>query len=106
MTGTAAVMVRYPSQVALYRSVPGRLIGGSQPAGRFALDENTDEAVLFVADESSRVDLEEFAAGLASSGLRRTVGPEQGQIFLLTLLGTFRQASRWRAVPKAGAPHL
>ena len=89
-----------PPEVALYHSFGGQRAGGYRLVGHFTVDETTGQAVLSVTDETVRTKLEEFAAGLASNVLRRTVGTDEGELFLSTLVATFRQSSHWRPLER------
>ncbi len=59
--------------------------------------------MLFVLGETARAQLERFANGLASTPLRRTVQPGEGELFLRTLRETFQNSTSWRVVDHSAA---
>lgn len=71
--------------VRVYHPIQGRHSKEHQLVGDFALDPDSGHAVLRVLDETARTQLERFAGGLASTPLRRTVLPSEGEQFLRTL---------------------
>ncbi len=89
--------------VGVYHPIQGRHSEGHQLVGEFALDPDSGHAVLFVLDETARTQLERFANGLASTPLRRTVLPSEGELFLRTLQETFQNSTSWRVVDRSAA---
>lgn len=57
-------------------------------------------------EESVRAKLEEFAAGISSTPLRRMVTPQEGALFLDTVLDMLQNSTYWRALqhPLASNP--
>lgn len=91
------------TKVGVYHPIQERHTEGHQLVGEFALDPDSGHAVLCVLDETARTQLERIANGLASTPLRRTVLPGEGELFLRTLQGTFHSSTSWRVVDQSAA---
>lgn len=91
------------TKVAVYHPIQGRLSEGHRLVGEFALDPDSGHAVLVVLHETARTQLERFARGLASTPLRRTVTPSEGELFLRTLQETFQNSTYWRVIDHRAA---
>ncbi len=91
------------TKVGVYHPLKGRRGEGHQLIGEFALDPASGHAVLCVLDQTARTRLERIANGLASTPLRRTVLPGEGELFLRTLQETFQSSTSWRVVDQSAA---
>jgi hypothetical protein len=91
------------TKVRIYHPIQARRSEGHQLVGEFALDPASGHAVLVVLDETARTQLERFAGGLASTPLRRTVTPTEGELFLRTLQETFQNSTYWRIIDHRAA---
>jgi len=86
------------NKVIIYRSVPGEM--QYVRAGEFTLQ--ADVAVLNVFDDRFKDELTELAAeGVGPFSLKRMVKPQEGEIFLTSLVESFASSSYWRAVDES-----
>lgn len=91
------------TKVGVYHPIQARRSEGHQLVGEFALDPDSGHAVLVVLDETARAQLKRFAGGLASTPLRRTVTPSEGELLLRTLQETFQSSTYWRVIDHSAA---
>ena len=83
------------SKVTLHRTFPGE--PGYQLVAVFELDPATGSARVTITDEGSRVKVEKLLDGVGARSLRRLVLPDEGELFLDTLLEAYARSSYWRA---------
>lgn len=86
------------NKIAIFHAVPNE--DGYTRIGSFSVNAK-GSAELEVLDARFESELQELSAGVAPYSLKRTVRPEEGELFLNAVSEHFRQSSYWRVVDES-----